>query len=231
MTMSQDDRMQPREGETGRFASWRRPAPSGVVQNESMASFSFPPSFYTAEEHLSFYMRAPVSERILSNARFAYSDMMDNDWIEYSNALTAVHNLKANGNLAEDSQYRIEQSRFQRANPMDWEEKMKKERFDKWMEMKGHPQMQLGTEEVEVIARAGQAYRKSGFLPEKEQEIVDNFKVVFYGEGDTEFSMTIKEISSDFQTSRWIDDAVTDTDLRVARAMERMAFNISLMTD
>lgn len=35
--------------------------------------------------------------------------------------------------------------------------------------------------------------------------------------------MTMHELKDLYQTSRWIDDAVMDTDLRVARAMERLA--------
>lgn len=210
---------QPRDEASGQFQSYRRPARNEVVQNEGMASFSFPPTFETAEEHLAFYMKAPVSERVLSNARFAYSDMMKSDWAEYAELKNAEHNIQ----MANSVEYRTQQREREEQLGPNWESKLRDQDYQEWLATQGDREMEIVNQDIEMIVRAGQAYRKSGYLPEEEQAKIDKTRIVISGSGEKEYAMTMLEIKEHYQTSRWIDEAVTDTDLRVARAMERLA--------
>ncbi|WP_133616634.1 hypothetical protein [Leucobacter luti] len=184
-----------------------------------MASFSFPPIFETADEHLAFYMQVPVGERILSNARFAYADMMQSDWSEWSDLRDAEHNLS----IAQSEKYRNEHRALEKELGPAWRSKKLERDREEWVAAQGDRDLELLSEETEMIVRAAQARRKSGYLTDADMEKVDNTQIVISGQGSTERTMTVKQIAELYQTSRWINDAVMDTDLRVARAMERLA--------
>lgn len=214
---------QPREN-NGQFGSHFRGPNPGVVQNERMASFSFPPpGFATAAEHIAFFQSAPVSERILANAQFAYSDRRKMQVLWEQQRKGREYDFAAKFKkpwavkLYEKAEQGVKEGRAFTPSGYINELHAVEERERRPMDI--HPR------NAEKIMRVAWAYRMSAGLPEEESLAVDNALsgVEEYDERADEWrEFTYKEVVQHYETSAWVDEAVQDTDLRVAKMMERM---------
>lgn len=213
---------QPRD-DGGRFDSYERPA-SLPVHTGQMASFAFPPSFDTAEEHMQFYMTAPISDRILSNARFAYEDFRELQIERYRNQkVRELNEAQRKGekwavDLVEDVRQRYPHASVasRQINIMN--------RFEAEAEAM-HP-MKIHHRIVETLVRASWAHRQSGGMRDEEVLKIENY-VVDAGSSERQNSSTVIDLAHRWQSWEWIDAAITESDLRVARTQERIHIHLA----
>lgn len=213
------DGSQPRDPD-GKFAEKPLRIEAVRVRDNSSATFSFPPQFTTAEEHLNFFFTAPISERVLSNAIFAHRELRHQqaeekaEWEARWFLERRRTRAPLSANYEDDSRHRRYKKESLGNDQVYWELLLADERKKAWQEL---PQAEIPERDVEQVMRAGWAWRKSGGLSDAELSIIDSTQVEL-----SNATMTIKEIVEHFSTGRWIDDAVTDTDLRVAKGQEKL---------
>ncbi|MBC9927382.1 hypothetical protein [Leucobacter sp. cx-169] len=212
------EREQPRH-EDGKFGRMFRQPPVGV-QTEGMApSFSYPSHRFTeAEPHLRFFLEeAPVPEIVLSNARVAYADCREKESVRrYNEKVSAFdHDWKTGVPAAIEIKQGIENHALGKDAALRiWYQDVQHQVN---MEMIDWP-ADINHGDTEQIVRAAQAFRRSGGMSEEALAIIDNHEITF-GRGKVS---TIKEITEQYRTGDWLNDALTMSDLASVRSQQRI---------
>ena len=187
-------------GVGGQFAPRMNSAPSGgIVAESATGSFAFPPDgFHTADEMRGFFMNAPISDQILSNAQYAYKRMQKRaDIDERHNAMMGNREMRKLEDTDFDEFLRVRDNLLAKA------------RFDSERTFKASP---LPVDGIRAILRARQLWNFSVLLPDPaEQQSVENTQITFRGQ-----VWTAKDLAAHYQTEKWIEGVLSESDLAVA---------------
>ena len=186
-----------------------------VAANSTEGSFCFPPRFENADELISYMETAHIEDITLSNVSFAYNDFM-----------------RAQVDAEADAWWKeFDQS----AEAREWEADAKSvgdgngsERFQRWMNdrldverrnIAADKRMNLSTVDARLVAVYGNIARRSGGLSQEEAEKAMSHEFLEPGSGKM---ATVRQYTEFFHTSEWLPEALTTSDLRTARATERV---------
>ena len=202
----------------GKFAPELRTEASAFQEDQisGKASFCYPPRHTTAEEFIEYFEHVEVPQQVLSNTMFAYSDFR-------------LHQVKQKADIwalrwqaSQEFQDFKAQIKAEGKGALTLHERgneLIREKEDEFREE--HP-MTLPPHEVENIARYGQMYLRAANMHGAEFLKVcrHTFKLTNGNE------RTIKEMVDYYQVFMWLDDAITLSDLQVARTSQRSADRI-----
>lgn len=195
-------------GRGGEFAEKRNSAPEGALMAENATgSFLFPPTntFTTAEQLIEFFTTQPISDRVLSNARWAYKK-----W-RYEQ-VTAMSKAELNAwRLSKDGQSVSKRDDF--TFILNLERNKAIDRANAYYSTREMPASYARTILV--------AHQISGFrgllASEEEQGKAYSHPMVLDGVQDTAAGIAIK-----WKTDDYLDRALTESDLQAVDSMENV---------
>ena len=179
-------------------------------------SFCFPPRHSAADELVDYFEHAEIPDQVLSNTAFAYVDFREYQvrkqadiWALRWQASPEYQDYKKA--IAAEGKGAL--TLHERGN------KLINEKED---EFRNELPMELPPHEVENVARYGQMYLRASNLPESESVKVGEHKFKLTNGRE----VTVDELVEYYQIDRWLEDAITLSDLQVARTSQRSADRI-----
>ena len=204
---------------TGQFAEKRNSPPTAGLDAEPVAvaqgggSFIFPPvSFADEDDLVAFFVNAPLSDRLLSNADHAYKHWRTeqiNDYVreaykEYGNDPRVVREASKSPLVSDMKAQQFVDAKRREAEGM-------------------FPNPELPANYIRGILIARQIAYYSGALEGDREAVYD--RRIDLGGGDV---ATVAHLVDEFSAHKWVPRALTDSDLaaidatyRVARILDR----------
>lgn len=186
----------------GRFGARTNSAPEAELED---GTFAFPPPNEDPDQVIEFLRTAPISDRILSNAKYAY--------LAWRKA--AVQDFVNNEFKVWDASDDRKLDKLVKNNPLEFDRLA--QNFIKESEMRAfevYPYEKLPERSARALLRAHQIKKYSFLDPEKFARAT-----VEIPSGE-ELAIPLAD---DFHTDQWADRALTETDLATADAMSQVA--------
>lgn len=201
----------------GQWVPRSAPAPSGELPmsfdpNEQRFLWPTKEDLASAESVIELTFNAPVSTRVLSNAQAAYQV-----WRDEEARLTADERLHEwiRSDVAAALLAKVESGEINRSG---WDERS----LNEHVRFKIEAESRLGRGSISApmlpaVVRAGRAYALAGLLADADRERVDAATIQTQGG-----TFSVSQLVQHYNTHRWLEAAMTDSDYAVIRSQERL---------
>ena|GEM_PF-4781818 len=201
----------------GQYGPRTNTPPEGTLAESATGSFLYPPALHTAEEFIAFYEQAPISDRVLSNATYAFerwrkNRIEDEAWAMGRSFLhTDARSINEMARALKDGadQESVEVEMLLPHMPVFAEQARAR-----------YPRTMIHPADMRTVLRANQLVMQRTMVgpDESEQQKMLNCRVTFEGR-----QITAHELTYELVTHEWVPNALTENDFAQMDTLSRMA--------
>lgn len=197
-------------GAGGQFATKAHTPPEETLAENASGSFLFPPeSFDNFDEYVRFFMEAPISDRVLSNAGHAYIAWRKRSILKHIHARSEQQSGDINSRV-----YKASRRGTEAYNKVLAEEQAKWRAEAEAL----HPIKKLPYSGSRTILRSHQIVKLRGILPDEDDQRALDYPMSLLNE-----ELTAADIFDRYHAGEWASDALTESDFAQSEATRRVA--------